>query len=141
MSANLPSISIAHQVDFFDVDSYRIVWHGSYIKYFEIVRCALLDKIDYNYNDMEASGYFFPVVDLQIKYLQPIRFRQQITLTATIKEWQHKLVIQYLIYDRETQQKLTKATTTQVAVAMPGEVLQFESPAILINKINQHLKS
>lgn len=33
------------QVPFFDVDSMDVVWHGHYIKYFEVARCALLDHI------------------------------------------------------------------------------------------------
>jgi len=35
-------------VEFFDVDSMQIVWHGNYLKYMERARCALLDKIGYN---------------------------------------------------------------------------------------------
>ncbi len=52
------------EVGFFDVDSYRVVWHGNYPKYFEIARCKLLDKIGFTYADMEETGYFYPVVDL-----------------------------------------------------------------------------
>jgi len=59
------SASFEMQVPFFDVDSYRIVWHGNYPKYFEIARCKLLDMIEYPYSVMEESGYFFPVIDLK----------------------------------------------------------------------------
>ena len=31
-------------VPFFDVDMMDVVWHGHYIKYFEVARCALLDQ-------------------------------------------------------------------------------------------------
>ncbi len=37
---------------FFDVDSMNVVWHGHYVKYLEVARCALLDQIGHNYNDM-----------------------------------------------------------------------------------------
>ena len=36
------------QVQFFDLDPMEIVWHGRYVKYLEVVRCALLDSIGYN---------------------------------------------------------------------------------------------
>jgi acyl-CoA thioester hydrolase len=36
-------------VPFFDVDSLEIVWHGHYVKYLEIARCALLDELGHNY--------------------------------------------------------------------------------------------
>ena len=34
------------EVPFHDVDVMRVAWHGHYVKYFEIARCALLDKIE-----------------------------------------------------------------------------------------------
>jgi acyl-CoA thioester hydrolase len=56
------------KVEFYDVDSMDIVWHGNYVKYFEKARCALLDKIGYGYQEMRASGYAFLVTDLRAYY-------------------------------------------------------------------------
>ena len=56
-------------VPFYDVDSMRIVWHGHYVKYIEDARCQLLDEIGYNYQDMEDSGYLWPIVDMRLKYV------------------------------------------------------------------------
>ena len=33
------------EVPFHDVDTMNVVWHGHYLKYFEIARCKLLDQI------------------------------------------------------------------------------------------------
>ena len=44
-------------VPFHDIDAMRIVWHGNYFRYFEVARCALLASIDYDYEQMGASGY------------------------------------------------------------------------------------
>jgi acyl-CoA thioester hydrolase len=129
-------ICIPYEVAFYDVDTYRIVWHGSYIKYFELARCALLEKINYTYEDMEKSGYFFPIVDLQIKFIKPLYFRQKVLITAKILNWKHKLIIHYVINDKETGEKITKGSTTQIAVKMPEKIMQFESPIELIQKIN-----
>lgn len=139
--ANKLSISLDMEVAFFDVDSYRIVWHGNYPKYFEIARCKLLEHIDFTYEDMETAGYFFPVIDLQVKYIQPLRFKQLFTITATLTEWENKLTIQYLIQDRDTGEKITKAKTSQVAIAMPEHVTQFTSPEILIDKVKVALEA
>ena len=35
-------IDVEMQVPFFDVDMLEIVWHGHYVKYLEVARCALL---------------------------------------------------------------------------------------------------
>ncbi|MBL4851586.1 MAG: acyl-CoA thioesterase [Gammaproteobacteria bacterium] len=133
------SISLDFEVPFFDVDSYRVVWHGSYVKYFEVARCKLLEHINYTYDDMERSGYFFPVVDLQIRYIKPLRFRQKVTIIATLHEWECRLVLRYLILDQDSGQHLTKGKTVQAAVSMSDLITQFSCPDILINNVNKML--
>ena len=49
-------------VPFFDVDSMHIVWHGHYVKYLELARCAFLDALGYNYTTMREHGHGWPVV-------------------------------------------------------------------------------
>ena len=138
---NTPTIkaSFEMEIPFFDVDTYKIVWHGNYAKYFEIARCELLEKIGYPYSKMEESGYFFPVIDIQTRYIKPLVFKQQITVIAKLKEWENKLVINYLINDKESGQTFTKARTTQVAVLMPEQITQFQSPAQLVDNVNKLL--
>ena len=60
--------STEFKVEFYDVDSMGVVWHGNYVKYMELGRCALLDKIGYGYNEMKESGYAFPVTSIKLKY-------------------------------------------------------------------------
>lgn len=138
MPANL-DVTIELEVPFFDVDSYRVVWHGSYIKYFEVARCKLLEKIGYSYEDMEQSGYFFPIIDLQVKYIKPLLFRQKFSITASLVEWEHRLMVRYVILNQKTGEKITKGQTTQVAVAMPEQITQFISPQILLDKVTKAL--
>lgn len=126
-------------VPFFDVDSMNIVWHGHYCKYLELARCKLLDKIGYNYRAMAESGFSFPIVDMHIKYIQPLVFEQQLVITASLVEWQYRLKIAYLIRAADTGEKLTKAYTVQAAVDQQTRQLHLACPAILINKVNQLL--
>lgn len=127
------------KVPFFDVDSMNIVWHGHYCKYLEVARCELLDKIGYNYTDMKNSGFMFPIVDMQIKYVQPLVFEQQIRIISKLVEWECRLKIDYKIMDADTQQVLTKASTTQAAVKANTKQLQFVCPDIFIQRVNQLL--
>lgn len=123
------------QVQFFDLDPMQIVWHGNYVKYLEIVRCALLDKINYNYEQMRASGYAWPVIDMQLRYIASASFGQKLTLRAEIVEWENRLVINYLISDASNGQRLTRASTTQVAVDIHKGEMCFVSPPILFEKL------
>lgn len=120
-------------VPFHDVDSMNVVWHGHYIKYFEIARCHLLKQFDYNYNDMLASGYGWPVIESYVRYAHGIVFDQQIRVRATLKEWENRLKIEYQIFDVTTGKRLTKGFTSQVAVSIETREMCFQSPKILID--------
>ena len=123
------------RVPFHDVDMMEVAWHGHYVKYFEVARCALLERIQYNYMEMKDSGYAWPVVDLRVKYVRPARFGQNIDVTCSIREYENRLVLDYLIVDQEIGEKLTRGRTTQVAVDMTTKELQLVSPDILIEKL------
>ncbi|KAF1023044.1 MAG: hypothetical protein GAK30_00734 [Paracidovorax wautersii] len=127
------------QVPFFDVDVMQIVWHGHYVKYLEQARCALLDALGYNYNDMTASGYAWPVVDLQLRYVQPATFGQVVIVRAELVEWASRLVVNYLIRDEATGQRLTRGSTTQVAVEVASREMQLASPAVLLRAVERVL--
>ena len=126
-------------VPFFDVDSMSVVWHGHYVKYLEVARCALLDDIGHNYTQMREFGYAWPVVDLQLRYVQAARFGQQLTVRADLIEWQNRLLIHYLIQDRETGQRITRASTVQVAVQMASGDMQLVSPDVFIQAVEHRL--
>src|SRR5437667_1640166 len=87
------SAEIVVQAQFYDLDPMQVVWHGHYVRFLELARSALLDKLDYNYPQMLASGFLWPVVDLRIRYVRPIRFAQQVTVTATLIEFENRLRI------------------------------------------------
>lgn len=126
-------IEVPLTIPFHDVDSLGIAWHGHYAKYFEIARCALLDRLGYGYDAMRESGYSWPVIDMHVRYVKPMRFNQRITVRATLREWENRLLIHYLITDQEGR-RLTKGTTSQVAVDRNGE-MQFVSPPVVFEKL------
>jgi len=134
---NLPenwSASVEIDVPFHDVDMMEIAWHGHYVRYFEIARCKLFDQLDYNYRQMRDSGYAWPVIDLHVRYVQPLHFQQKVTVTAWIAEWENRLRVQYLIIDSEGK-RLTKGHTDQVAINMKANELMLATPAILLEKL------
>ena len=129
------SADISVQAQFYDLDPMQVVWHGNYARFLEQARCALLDRIGYNYPQMAASGYVFPIVEMQVKYVRPIRFGQVIAVTATLTEYENRIRIDYRIHDRASGELLTKAHTMQLAVKEEGGELCFECPAVFTDKV------
>ncbi len=135
MSKAIVACEVEVEVPFFDVDLMEIVWHGHYLKYFEIARCVLLDKIDYGYMKMRESGYTWPIIDIRIRYAKPARFGQKIIIQAGIVEWENRLKMNYQIVDKLTENRLVRGHTCQVAVDMATEEMCYDSPAILWKKL------
>ncbi len=128
---------IETQVPFHDIDMLGIAWHGHYAKYFEIARCALLDKIDYGYMKMRESGYIWPIIDLQIRYISALKFEQKITVYAELVEYELRLKIKYRITDSNSGQRIAKGETIQVAVNSSNREMCYASPSILLEKIQR----
>lgn len=124
-------------VPFHDVDVMEIVWHGHYVKYFELARCALLGSINYDYPDMRASGYAWPVVECYLKYVRPARYGRRLSVRSTLKEYENRIKVEYEIVDLQTGERLTKGFTVQVAVDIQTKELQFASPSCLIERVEK----
>lgn len=135
MDKSLFEAEVDVKIPFHDVDMMEITWHGHYVKYFEIARCALLDQIDYNYAQMKASGYAWPVIDVRIRYPKPTVFNQDVVVKAKLVEWENRLKIDYELRDKVSGQRLTKGYTVQVAVDMSIREMCLESPKILFQKL------
>lgn len=129
------SASVDIQVPFYDIDMLGIAWHGHYAKYFEIARCALLDSIDYGYMAMKQSGYLWPVIDLQVRYIASLKFEQTMRVIAELVEYEFRLKIKYSITDSHTGQRIANGETTQVAVDSETGEMCYASPQIMLDKV------
>lgn len=138
-SAGVIQAEVEILVPFFDIDMMEVVWHGHYVKYLEVARCALLDKIDHNYAQMREAGYAWPIIDLQLRYIRGARFGQRIRVRADLVEWENRLKINYLISDIETGERLTRASSVQVAVEIASREMQLASPKAFTDAVERLL--
>ena len=130
---------LSHEIEvvpaFFDIDPMEIVWHGHYVKYLELARSALLDRFDYGYPRMRASGYAWPIVDMRLKYVRPAQLGQRLIVRAEIMEWENRLRIAYRIRDAASSRKLTEASTIQVAVDLSTREMLYVCPPVLWERL------
>ena len=150
--ANTPIMRIRHlnqhityteteiQPQFHDLDPLNIVWHGNYVRYLETARCKLLRQIGYDYPQMKASGFAWPVVDMRIKYIRPALYGMTLVVSCAIIEWEHRLKIHYELRDRDSGQIINRAYTIQVAVDMRTEEMCYQSPPILEQCLKPYLQ-
>jgi acyl-CoA thioester hydrolase len=127
------------KVEFHDLDPMQVVWHGHYARFLESARAELMGLIDYNYPQMVASGYAWPIVDMRIKYVKPLRFAQKVRIVAELKEYEFRLRIAYRLSDAATGERTTKAETVQLPVEIATGELVFGSPPALLERLRKVL--
>ena len=127
--------TVEAHVAFHDVDVAGVVWHGHYLKYLENARWALMVRLDFGLDAMLASGYVWPVVDVHVKYVRAARFNDRLTVQASLVEWENRLTVNYLVTNAATTERIARARTVQVAVEASTGVLQFATPAVLLERV------
>lgn len=102
-------------IRFSEVDSMRVVWHGSYPLYFEDAREEFGRQYKLEYLRIAEFGYFAPLVDLQFHYHKPLQYgmRPRIDITYRLTE-AAKIVFDYEIYDTATEELMATGRSVQV---------------------------
>jgi len=73
-------------VRYAETDMMGVVYHGSYLPWFEVGRTTLLKENGLSYRDLEAAGYLLPVLEVSVKYLKPARYDDVLTIVTTLAE-------------------------------------------------------
>jgi len=117
------------RVRYAETDQMGIVHHSAYVVWLEEGRTVLLENLGLPYHRLEASGLFFPVVALELRYLRPLRYGDVATLEVWVEEAKSRRVTFGYRVERAGEQA-AHGRTVHVpqdrrgrAVRMPGDVL------------------
>ncbi|BAX82460.1 acyl-CoA thioesterase [Labilibaculum antarcticum] len=111
-------------IRFSEVDSMRVVWHGSYVKFLEDGRECFGDKFGLGYLDVAAQGLLIPIVDMKLSYKKSAKYGDKLVVeTRFISSLAAKLIFEYTIYRKADMAVLVKAQTTQVFTDKEGQLL------------------
>ena len=61
-----------------------LVHHGSYINYLEEARISWISNLGFSYSEMEKSGIILPVSKLNISYLKPVYFDDDLVVNVEL---------------------------------------------------------
>ena len=123
------SATVAFSVPFADVDAMQIVWHANYLKYFDLARDRLYCDAGLDlYQVAVDSGMIFPITRTQTKHVRPLRFRDEAVCTATLLEFECRLVVEFEIRLAKDGQLCAKGRTEQAAVRFADGGLELRIP-------------
>lgn len=127
------------EVPFQDIDPMQVAWHGNYFRYFEAARAALLRSIDFDYPQMEASGYLWPIIEANVRFVQPLLYAQRALVEAGLVEWENRIKITYELRHIDNGKRLTTGYTVQCAINAKTRELQLVSPPALLDRLKPYL--
>ena len=125
-------------IPFHDCDPAGVAWHGNYFRYFDAARCALLERIDYGYRRMLDSGFVWPIVQADVKYVRPLHYDTRVQVSARLVEWDYRLKLAYEIVEVKGE-RATTGHTVQVAVDAVTGAMHVGAPAILRESLRRYL--
>jgi acyl-CoA thioester hydrolase len=116
-------------VPFHDLDPMQIMWHGNYLKYFDMTRSALFANAGVDlFGYFKNTSYLFPITKTMTKHIVSLRYLDEFKCTATVLEAQYKIVMDFQIRLIESNQICAKGRSEQVAVKYPEKEIMFEIP-------------
>lgn len=102
-------------IRFSEVDSMGIVWHGSYVLYFEDAREAFGRKYGLTYQTYFDNGYSAPLVDMQFEFKHPLVYGDIARIEIEYVPVQAaKVVFNYKVYREKDNVLAATGKTTQV---------------------------
>lgn len=124
-----PSYEVTLKVPFYDLDPMQIVWHGNYLKYFDIARSELYDHLGVDlFAFHDNTRYIFPIIRTSVKHIHPLKRGDEFVCRATVKEARTKIVVVFEIRLVKDGTLCARGSTEQVAVREPEMEMEFSIP-------------
>ena len=79
--------SVEVRVRYGETDQMGVVYHGSYVPYFEIGRVEWLRNKGVSYKSLEESGIALPIVSMHLNYKKPARYDDLLTINTKLKKY------------------------------------------------------
>ena len=121
------------RVRYSDTDQMGYVYYGRYASFYEIARVELFRSLGFSYKKLEEEGIGMPVIDMETKYVLPIKYDEQIKINTSIENLpSSRISFKYEVYNQNNELANTANTTltfinliNKKPVRMPAELLDI----------------
>jgi len=126
------------EIRFSEVDAMQVVWHGSYMLYFEDAREAFGKQWGLGYDEYIENRIFAPVVDINFQYKKAIKYGDRPVIEIVYRPTEAaKIIFDYRIYNPEDGSEYTIGRSVQVFMDSSYS-LMWESPVFYTDWKKKH---
>ena len=126
------------KVRYCETDQMGLVHHGSYINYFEEARISWISNLGFSYSEMEKSGIILPVSKLNVSYLRPAYFDDDLVVNVELAELPtSRLIFNYTIKNKD---EVVVTGTTVLAFLNKETKKPVRCPDYMLEKVTPLFK-
>ena len=134
----MKSFSIKIKVRYCETDQMGLVHHGNYINYFEEARIAWISNLGLLYSEMEKSVILLPVSKLNVSYLRPAYFDDDLVVNVELAELPtSRLIFNYTIKNKD---EVIVTGTTVLAFLNKETKKPVRCPDYMLEKVTSLFK-
>ena len=122
------------RVRFNEVDAYSVAWHGHYVAWMEVGRNDLAGRFGMDAGQLTELGFLGPVVSLEVKYLSPARFKDELIVRTTLRPVETATLVFLNEIVASDGRRLATGVTTHALTDLDG-VMQFQLPATVSERL------
>jgi acyl-CoA thioester hydrolase len=128
------------RIRYAETDQMGYVYYGNYAIFYEVARVEALRSLNFSYNELEKSGIMLPVLELQIKYIKPAFYDDEIEIETTLSEMpKARIKFEYKTYN-QIGDLLNFGNTTLVFVDIKTKK-PTQAPKDLLEKLEKFIDS
>jgi acyl-CoA thioester hydrolase len=121
-----PVVAYPHHTDYGG-----IAWHGSYIAWMEEARIECLRSAGVDFADLVAIGCDLPVVEIAMRYHQPVRMGMKVIVKTCMSEMNGvRINWDYQIESVDGQLLVTACVTLVAVSSEKGRIMRQLPPAL-----------
>src|SRR5947209_16143163 len=109
------------RVRYAETDRMGLLHHANYLVYFEQARTELLRASGRTYKDVEDAGFFLVLFKVEVKYRQPARYDDLLTVRTTVTR-ASPVRIEHRYEVSRDGQLLAEGTSTLACVDRDGKL-------------------
>lgn len=123
-------------VRFNEVDAYNTAWHGHYVAWMEVGRNDLAGRFELDAAHIATSGYYAPVVVLELKYKRPVRFNEEIRVLTTLRRTE-TATLEFISRIVGADGRVAAEGRTVHALTDKEGTLQYSAPPVIRERVER----
>ena len=128
------------KVYYADTDAYGVVWHGSYLRWLEMGRVELCEKMGHNLIELQKQNITLPVVNINVRYKASAKLNDEIIIETSIQKFNPlSVTFEQKIRGKCDNRLFVEAIVDVVAIDDNGKLYR-RMPEILTEAFKKALK-